>query len=478
MTWRPSMSFIVGLAIVAVSACIYWLANRGFDAGRGDLFYLADAFLHGRTAIDVRLGPNDVIPIGGRYYVPFAPFPAVALMPLVAFIGPLTADQLESGINAVLAAAGVGMCWWLLGRVGIERLVDRLWLTVLFGFSTQILWVTTRGGVWHTGHLIATILTFACLVEAFGRQRAWLIGLLAGAAFLSRAPLAFAVPFYALLLEPQGVRQTVEVAGGFVPRPAARIRWRRWALLAIGVAPSIAAFFLYNQVRFGTPFESGYALATLPPFLEAQRALGLFSPAHIPMNLDYFLFHLPRPSASPPFFQPDGLGMSVLFTSPGLLFATQADWRRPRAWWLLGAAVAVLIPTLLYYGGGWLQYGYRYFLDSGAVRDGVVRLGRRSPGPGANGMANPDRLRRRDRRSRRVLGVQPVTEVRDTSVRRMAAAADRLGWLALLLAAAICCFMVFTDDGRLHSCRTCVRRLAHIRSRGRASAGGKPHLSG
>ena len=26
--------------------------------------------------------------------------------------------------------------------------------------------------------------------------------------------------------------------------------------------------------------------------------------------------------------------------------------------------VAVLLPSLLYYGGGWLQYGYRYFLDS------------------------------------------------------------------------------------------------------------------
>jgi hypothetical protein len=47
-----------------------------------------------------------------------------------------------------------------------------------------------------------------------------------------------------------------------------------------------------------------------------------------------------------------------------LLFATQADWRRPRAWWLLAATIAVLIPTLLYYGGGWDQYGYRYFLDS------------------------------------------------------------------------------------------------------------------
>jgi hypothetical protein len=28
------------------------------------------------------------------------------------------------------------------------------------------------------------------------------------------------------------------------------------------------------------------------------------------------------------------------------------------------AALVVLIPTLLYYGGGWLQYGFRYALDS------------------------------------------------------------------------------------------------------------------
>jgi hypothetical protein len=34
------------------------------------------------------------------------------------------------------------------------------------------------------------------------------------------------------------------------------------------------------------------------------------------------------------------------------------------SWLLLGAALAVLLPSLLYYGGGWLQYGYRYALDS------------------------------------------------------------------------------------------------------------------
>jgi hypothetical protein len=151
------------------------------------------------------------------------------------------------------------------------------------------------------------------------------------------------------------------------------------------VAPAVVFFFLYNQVRFGSPWESGYALATLPDWLAVRRALGLFSLAHVSMNLDLFLVHLPNVIGQFPFFKPDGLGMSVLLTSPGLLYASQADWRRSRSWWLLGAAALVLVPTLLYYGGGWLQYGYRYFLDSvpfvialcglAAVRQGRIGYG-------------------------------------------------------------------------------------------------------
>jgi len=342
----------IGILLTIGAGLVYWLSNRFYDAGRGDFFYLADAFLHGRTWLDVRLGPQDVILQDGHIFVPFAPFPAIALMPLVAIIGPQVADQWETGINAALAAATVGLAWWFTGRASVRNLVDRFLLVVLLGFSTQIWWVTTRGGVWHTGQLIATILTLCILIELWGSRRAFLIGLLAGAAFLTRAPLAFAIPFYALLL-----------AGPLIWEPR-RWPWRDWLLLAAGVLPSLAFFFWYNWARFGNPLESGYALALLPAWLELIREQGLFSTSHLQMNIDELFLKVPRRIDQFPFFQPDGLGMSILITSPGLLYAVRAPWRQSKAWWLALAALIVLIPTLLYYGGGWLQYGYRYALDS------------------------------------------------------------------------------------------------------------------
>ena len=342
----------VGLALTVLAAAVYWLSNRMFDATRGDFFYLADAFLHGRTWLDVRLGYQDVIDLNGHIYVPFAPFPAIALMPIVAIFGPQIADQWQTGINAALAASTVALAWWFAGRAGVRSLMDRFWLVLLLGFSTQIWWVTTRGGVWHTGQLIATILTLLCLIELWGARRAWLIGLLAGFAFLTRAPLAFAIPFYALLIAADRIWE---------PR---HWPWRDWIWLAIGVLPSLAFFFWYNAVRFGDPLESGYGLAILPPWLEPIRAQGLFSTSHFGMNIDYLFLKVPKLVPTFPYFQPDGLGMSIFITSPGLLYASQAPWRTSRVWWLGGAALLVLIPTLLYYGGGWLQYGYRYALDS------------------------------------------------------------------------------------------------------------------
>jgi hypothetical protein len=375
--WGDRRAWVLAGALWVCAFTVYWLSNRAFDAWRGDFFYLADAFVHGRVWIDNALGPNDVIYRDGHVYVPFAPFPAVLLMPLVAVIGPVTADQWESGINAGLAATVVLLAWWSAGRIGVEKIRDRAALVLLLGFSTQVWWVTTRGGVWHTGHLVAMILTLLLLAELFGRQRAWLMGFLVGLAFLTRAPVAFAAPAVALwfLASSPSVERGRSIGDRVILLP-----WRQWGLLALGLVPSLLFFFWYNLARFGSPLESGYALATLPEWLENQRKLGLFALAHVRMNLDYLFLKLPAFTAEFPYFRPDGLGMSVLFTSPGLLLAARAPWRDARSWILLLAAMLVLIPTLLYYGGGWLQYGYRYFLDSipfiwALVAMGIVRRG-------------------------------------------------------------------------------------------------------
>jgi hypothetical protein len=357
---RPGW-ILTGVAVVVGAAAIYWLSNRLFDAGRGDLFYLADAFLHGRADIDRQLGPWDVILLDGRIYVPFPPFPAILLMPIVAVVGPVTSDQWESGINASLAATCVGLAWWVAGRIGVTRLRDRFALILLLGFSTAIWWVTTRGGVWHTGHLVATTLLLLLLGELWGKQRPLVFGLLIGAAFLTRPPLAFVAPVFGLWYLWPAMRDRGRSAAAVIRG----LPWPEWSLLAVGLLPAVLFFLGYNLVRFGSMTESGYALALLPDWLAARRDQGLFALTHLGMNLDLLFLHVPGPRDRFPWFQPDGNGMSVFLTSPALLGAALAPWRRDRrTWLLLGAAVAALIPTLLYYGGGWLQYGYRYFLDS------------------------------------------------------------------------------------------------------------------
>jgi hypothetical protein len=209
------------------------------------------------------------------------------------------------------------------------------------------------------------MVTLAALLEAWGRRRPWLLGLLVGAGFLTRAPLALAAPLFGWVLTRDSRTHPVD------PRTWP---WARWWTYAFWIAPAVVFALWYNAARFGSPFESGYGLATLPAFLERQRQAGLFSISHLGMNIDYMFLHLPAFVARPPFLQPDGLGMSILLTSPGLLVAVGADWRSKTVVALGISALAVLIPSLLYYGGGWLQYGYRYALDAIPFAMAIVGL--------------------------------------------------------------------------------------------------------
>ncbi|MGO9179219.1 MAG: hypothetical protein ACLQBX_08890 [Candidatus Limnocylindrales bacterium] len=357
----PVLLVVLTALIDAVAVPIVLNGGQWFNAGRPDFFLMADAFLHGRLWLAVDWGSplNDIIVLGGHVYVPFAPFPAFLFMPLVALIGVGRAIVDEPLINALLAGVDVALAWAMLGAFGVRRWEGRGWLTVLFGFGTVLWNITERGGVWHTAEIVAMGLTFWALIETRREQpRPWLLGLLGGAAFLTRSTLLFALPYYAWVVAGRptdltGLRRAVRA--GFIPV----------LTVALASVPFGLVFFWYNWARFGSPLETGYELATLPPFLEALRAQGLFSIVHLPMNLDYLFLKGPDAlSTTAPFFVPSTLGMSVLLTSPALLVGLWSLLRSSEARVIALTGLLVLVPTLLYYGGGWVQFGYRYLLDS------------------------------------------------------------------------------------------------------------------
>jgi hypothetical protein len=352
------MSGRLGAVLAGLYAfVVFWLTAHQVSVFRWDFYFLADAFLHGRTWVEYPLpGAVDTVTVGGHVYVPFAPLPAVLFTPLVAVFGVLPLLPWEPTINAALAATSAGLAWSLIARFDGGNLRTRIWLTAFFAFSTALWSITVRGGVWHTGQLVATVVTLLGLLESTGPRRPWVLGLVAGAGFLARAPLLFAIPFYAW------IAASGEQADGW--RMGSGPAWGRAAMVIglAGVAVVLAG--AYNAVRFGSPLESGYALAELPSALAGTRDQGLFSLAYLPRNLDLLLWHLPVTAAPPLFLLPDGYGLSIFITSPAIVMIGWADYRRPFILACGLTAFAVLVPSLLYYGGGWLQVGFRYFFDS------------------------------------------------------------------------------------------------------------------
>jgi hypothetical protein len=122
-------------------------------------------------------------------------------------------------------------------------------------------------------------------------------------------------------------------------------------------------YLIYNNTRFGSPFENGYAL--IPGLLdEAQYHDGFFSIVNIPRKLYALFLTTPAEVGEFPWVQPHALGgLSILLTTPLFLWSIKA--RRPD-WFNLGAWVAVgliLIPILLHADPGGLQFGFRYAQD-------------------------------------------------------------------------------------------------------------------
>jgi hypothetical protein len=391
--WRSwASAHRVDLLLFGFSLFAYVLSSGSLLARQSQaphFVWQADAFLHGQLHLTARPpNLNDWVFERGRWYVSFPPFPALLMMPFVAFQGLAFNDV---AFTLPFAAANVALLYRLFRRVqefegGARSEWDHAVLALVFAFGTVAWSCSIRGEVWFTAEVIGLTCTLLYLHAALRAKHPVLAGTALACGTLCRTPIAFSAVFFLLEAVLDGGRldrSNLRAALGDAQR--LKKAGQRLALFAAPVAAIAATMAWMNHVRFGNPAEFGHSHLYANRVNRDIREYGLFSLHYLGRNLRSAFLLLPKIELQPFRLAYDPNGMSLLVTTP--LFALLLFPReRPRLWrilWITLAAVA--LPGFLYQNNGWQQFGFRFSLDytpylilllalSGRALDGVFWL--------------------------------------------------------------------------------------------------------
>ena len=341
------------IAVFLLAALVYAALTE--QGGTNSAALVADAFLNGRLWVESCFD-LDCASFKGRRYVVFPPFPGVAALPLVAIGGAETFGFVPLTLLCLLISL---LIWFrVFRRLGVSS-PAWFWLLLAVGFSSPLFFVTIRGdGIWFFAQAIAFLMTSLAIHEALA-GRLVSAGLAISCAFLSRQMSLFYLPLLLILsLRPEAPL-----------RSAMPDKINRAMKLTLPVAAAIGIYLLYNQARFGSPFETGYAHIDYPPGVLKERldTHGMWSLNYLPFNLYHALvqgFHARfEGPGNIDLVGMDRFGTAFLVASPWLamLFFTPINRRTV----LSGLLVAGLVTVMLFYhSNGYTQYNVqRYMLD-------------------------------------------------------------------------------------------------------------------
>lgn len=341
---RSDRSIATGLGVLAALAYVI----AGWDTPTVYDYYgrLGDAFIHGRYWLaDDPSWLNELLSCGdGRWCVAYPPLPAILAIPFLVF-GTATAQ----GLAAQLAGgASAGVLYLAFRAYGAPRPVA-LSGALLSAFGTTLLFSSADGRAWFVAHSVAMLFTALAFLLAARGGSAWWLGAAIGLAALSRLPVAAATPALALL--------AARRAG--VPFGRTMLR------VVAGGLPFFLIYVGYNELRWGTIADAGYARLTEGDVFFDR---GLFSLSYVPRHL-HAIF-LEPPDFVPGvwyFIRPRFIGMSLFLVTPALLFlfAGLKDIRRSVAVAATAlAAMLALVPDVTHGTVGFAQFGYRFSLDA------------------------------------------------------------------------------------------------------------------
>lgn len=362
---------LIPVLLFVVSAVVYLWINNGRVVNLDYFVPLADAFLHGRLGLEnAPTWLNEVVPADGLAYVVYPPAPALLVLPFVAVFGP---ELNQAWPSIGFGALNVAIVSLVLRRMGVER-GPRVVLSLVFAFGTIAWYSAQAGSSWHFAHVAATLfmLTAIWLCQRDGPPA--LIGLAFAAAAMSRLPVAMAAPFFVAYFVDRVLRERTgdRTPFGWLWAERPKVWHTRPDLVAtlraawpagVEVGLVIVAYLLYNDARFGSPWQNGYAL--IPGLLqEAQYQHGFFSVVNVPRILYAMTLTTPVQVADFPWIQSRKLGgLSIFLTTPLFLWSLKArrpDWFGVGAW---ASVLLILVPILTHADPGGMQFGFRYAQD-------------------------------------------------------------------------------------------------------------------
>ena len=224
----------------------------------------AMSWLSGRLDMGKNYEWLELAVYNGKYYLSFPPLPSVVMLPFVLLFGEKTPSNLVSALYGIFTAM---IAYKILKKAGMKR-GGAVFFAIAYVWGSNMLWLSTSGGVWFLAQGLNMLLLTACVYFAQQKMRV----------------AAYAMAALAVGCRPFSVCMFLPLMAYFYmadkDRPMAdRIRGQIRSL----IIPAFIAlcYMLYNYVRFGNVLEFGHNY--LPEFTESEK--GQFSLSYILPNL-------------------------------------------------------------------------------------------------------------------------------------------------------------------------------------------------
>lgn len=345
---------LIGCLLILVTM----MFNFSFTWIQHNQFILqAQKFLEGHIDVDGNdFGWLDVTTTSsGKVYWPLGVFPSLLLTPFV-FVSNLVGFSLTQGhFVPALVAAVFYVCYALAKRHNYSRL-NSLYLAAAFCFGSVFSLVVFIPNSWYWAHGLTALLILAALLEFEGRRRYFLVGLLIALLVHTRY-LTVVVSLYFLWQI-------------YFEHHSHRQKLRHVARFLLPVLISLVLLGVWNYVRFGNVFETGYPKSVPGDgFLINSKKLGYFSPVHILTNFYWYFMAGLQPVFEEvtrhlvyPYITVDPMGYGFFFVSPIFLMVfRRIKLLRDLPYW--GTALLMLFLYLNYHATGFVTFGPRYMID-------------------------------------------------------------------------------------------------------------------